>query len=132
MKGFKNDIKKNAIANTNFREVLYTAKNLQLVLMSLKPQEEIGMEVHKECDQFFRFENGTGKCIVEDTEYLIKEGDVIIVPLGARHNVINTSSSADLKMYTIYAKPNHRDGVIRKTKKEAEDNEEQFDGKTTE
>jgi mannose-6-phosphate isomerase-like protein (cupin superfamily) len=132
MKGFKNDIEKNAVANTNFREVLYTAKNMQLVLMSLKPGEEIGMEVHKESDQFFRFESGTGKCIVDDTEYLIKEGDVIIVPLGANHNVINTSSSADLKMYTIYAKPNHRDGIIRKTKKEAEDNEEQFDGKTTE
>jgi mannose-6-phosphate isomerase-like protein (cupin superfamily) len=132
MKGFKSDIEKNSVANTNFREVLYTAKNMQLVLMSLKPGEEIGMEVHKESDQFFRFESGTGKCIVDDTEYLIKEGDVVIVPLGARHNVINTSSSADLKMYTIYAKPNHRDGIIRKTKKEAEDNEEQFDGKTTE
>jgi mannose-6-phosphate isomerase-like protein (cupin superfamily) len=132
MQGFKNDIEKNAVANTNFREVLYTAKNMQLVLMSLKPGEEIGMEVHKESDQFFRFESGTGKCIVDDTEYLIKEGDVIIVPLGAHHNVINTSSTADLKLYTIYAKPNHLDGIIRKSKKEAEDNEEQFDGKTTE
>ena len=132
MKGFKNDIEKSALANTNFRAVLYTAKNMQLVLMSLKPGEEIGTEVHKDSDQFFRFESGNGKCIVDDTEYLIKGGDVVIVPLGANHNVINTGSSEDLKMYTIYAKPNHQDGIIRKTKKEADNNEEEFDGKTTE
>jgi len=105
---------------------------MQLVLMSLKPGEEIGTEVHKDSDQFFRFESGNGKCIVDDTEYLIKGGDVVIVPLGANHNVINTGSSEDLKMYTIYAKPNHQDGIIRKTKKEADNNEEEFDGKTTE
>jgi mannose-6-phosphate isomerase-like protein (cupin superfamily) len=132
MRGFKNNIEKSAVTNTNFRAVLYTAKNMQLVLMSLKPGEEIGMEVHKDSDQFFRFESGNGKCIVDDTEYLIKDGDVVIVPLGANHNVINTSVSEDLKMYTIYAKPNHQDGIIRKTKNEADDNEQEFDGKTTE
>ena len=132
MKGYKSDIVKSTLENNNFRKVLYTAKHLQLVLMSLKPGEEIGAEIHKNSDQFFRFESGTGKCIIDGNEYQVKDGDVIIVPAGAEHNVINVESSKELKMYTIYALPNHQDGVVRATKKEAETNKEEFDGKTTE
>jgi mannose-6-phosphate isomerase-like protein (cupin superfamily) len=132
MKGYKSNIAKSTLENNNFRKVLYTAKHLQLVLMSLKPGEEIGAEIHKNSDQFFRFESGSGKCIIEGNEYQVKDGDVIIVPAGAKHNVINTGSSKELKMYTIYAQPNHKDGVVRVTKQDAENNEEEFDGKTTE
>jgi mannose-6-phosphate isomerase-like protein (cupin superfamily) len=132
MKGYKSNIEKSTLENNNFRRVLYTAHHLQLVLMSLKPGEEIGAEIHKDSDQFFRFEGGTGKCIIDGNEYQVKDGDVIIVPAGAEHNVINTGSSKELKMYTIYAQPNHKDGVIRVTKQDAETNEEEFDGKTTE
>jgi mannose-6-phosphate isomerase-like protein (cupin superfamily) len=132
MKGFKIDIQKATLENKNFRKVLYTGKHLQLVLMSLKPGEEIGEETHVSIDQFFRFERGHGKCIINENEYIIKDGDVIIVPSGARHNVINTDAVSDLKMYTIYASPNHKDGIVRKTKKDAEEQKEKFDGKTTE
>jgi mannose-6-phosphate isomerase-like protein (cupin superfamily) len=132
MKGYKSNIVNSTLENNNFRKVLYTAKHLQLVLMSLKPGEEIGAEVHKNSDQFFRFEGGTGKCIIDGNEYQVKDGDVIIVPAGAEHNVINVESTKELKMYTIYALPNHQDGVVRATKKDAETNEEEFDGKTTE
>jgi mannose-6-phosphate isomerase-like protein (cupin superfamily) len=132
MKGYKSDIVKSTLENNNFRKVLYTAKHMQLVLMSLKPGEEIGAEIHKNSDQFFRFEEGTGKFIIDGNEYQVKDGDVIIVPAGAKHNVINTGSAKELKMYTIYAQPNHQDGVVRATKKDAETNEEEFDGKTTE
>jgi mannose-6-phosphate isomerase-like protein (cupin superfamily) len=132
MKGYKNNIEKSTLENNNFRKVLYTAKHMQLVLMSLKPGEEIGAEIHKNSDQFFRFEGGSGKCIIDGNEYQVKDGDVIIVPAGAKHNVINTGNSIELKMYTIYALPNHQDGIVRATKKDAETNEEEFDGKTTE
>jgi mannose-6-phosphate isomerase-like protein (cupin superfamily) len=132
MKGYKANIEKSTLENNNFRKVLYTAHHLQLVLMSLKPGEEIGAEIHKNSDQLFRFEGGTGKCIIDGNEYQVKDGDVIIVPAGAEHNVINVESSKELKMYTIYALPNHQDGVVRATKKDAETNEEEFDGKTTE
>jgi len=132
MKGYKSNIVKSTLENNNFRKVLYTAKHMQLVLMSLKPGEEIGAEIHKNSDQFFRFEGGSGKCIIDGNEYQVKDGDVIIVPAGAKHNVINTGSSKELKMYTIYAQPNHKDGVVRVTKQDAENNEEEFDGKTTE
>jgi mannose-6-phosphate isomerase-like protein (cupin superfamily) len=132
MKGYKNNIEKSTLENNNFRKVLYTAKHMQLVLMSLKPGEEIGAEIHKNSDQFFRFEVGSGKCIIDGNEYRMKDGDVIIVPAGAKHNVINTGNSIELKMYTIYALPNHQDGIVRTTKKDAETNEEEFDGKTTE
>ena len=132
MKGYKSNIVNSTLENNNFRKVLYTAKHLQLVLMSLKPGEEIGAEIHKNSDQFFRFESGSGKCIIDGNEYQVKDGDVIIVPAGAKHNVINTGSTKELKMYTIYAQPNHKDGVIRVTKQDAENNEEEFDGKTTE
>lgn len=132
MKGYKGNIEDLTTQNTNFREVLYTAKHCQLVLMSLKPNEEIGMEVHNENDQFFRFEAGTGKVIIDGNEYDVKDGDAIIVPTGAQHNVINTSDSNDLKLYTIYSPAHHQDGVIRATKEEAEANGPEFDGKTTE
>lgn len=132
MKGFKTDIQKDATENKNYRKVLYTAKHLQLVLMSLKPGEEIGSETHANSDQFFRFEGGSGKCTINETVYSVKDGDVIIVPAGSKHNVINTDAHKDLKLYTIYAIPQHKDGTIRATKKEADQHEAKFDGKTTE
>jgi len=132
MKGFKSDIKEEALKNENFRKVLYTSKNLQLVLMTLKPGEEIGAEIHVNSDQFFRFESGKGKCIINENEYNVESGDVVIVPAGSKHNVINTDAVKELKMYTIYAIPQHKDGIIRATKKDAENNATKFDGKTTE
>jgi len=131
-KGFKSNIESDTIENDNFRKVLYTGHNLQLVLMSLKGGEEIGEETHKDNDQFFRFESGDGKCIINDTEYLVKDGDSVIIPAGAKHNIINTSKKKELKMYTIYSPPHHKDGIIKKTKKDAENSKEEFDGKTTE
>ena len=132
MKGFKDNIEKSTTENSNFRKVLYTGKNCQLVLMSLKPKEEIGLETHPDNDQFFRFEEGEGKCIIDGNEYVVGDGVAVIVPSGAKHNVINTSDSKELKMYTIYSPPHHKDGILRKTKKEAEANEADFDGRTTE
>ena len=132
MKGFKANIEKDALANTYYRKVLYTGPHMQLVLMSLKPGEEIGEETHLKSDQFFRFESGTGKCIVNETVYEVQAGDVVLVPWGAKHNVINTDARNDLKLYTICATPNHKDGIVRATKEEAEKNEAKFDGKTTE
>lgn len=134
MKGFKIAIEKSTIENTNFRKVLYTSRHSQLVLMSLKPKEEIGEEIHVDNDQFFRFESGRGKCIIDGNEYKIQDGDAVIIPAGANHNIINTDSEKELKMYTIYSPAHHKDGIIRTTKKEAEakENDEEFDGKTTE
>ena len=132
MKGFFCDIENSTIKNKNFRKVLYTSKHSQLVLMSLLPKEEIWMEVHPYNDQFFRIEKGQGKCLIDGNEYNIKDGAAIVVPAGAKHNVINTSSKEELKLYTIYSPAHHKDGIIRSTKKEAEDNEEEFDGKTSE
>lgn len=132
MKGFTTDIESAAKTNTNFRKVLYTAKHTQLVLMSLAPNEEIGMEVHPDNDQFFRFEMGQGKCIIDGNEYAVKDGDVVVVPSGAKHNVINVSNSEELKLYTLYSPPHHKDGVIRPTKAEAEKDAPEFDGVTTE
>jgi len=132
MKGFWVDIDKETLANTNFRKVLYTSKHSQLVLMNLLPGEEIGMETHLGNDQFFRIEKGEGKCIVDDNEYELKDGISIVVPAGAKHNVINTSKIKDMKLYTIYSPAHHQDGIVRKTKKEAGENEEEFDGKTSE
>ena len=132
MKGFKANIAKGALHNNDFRKVLYTSKHLQLVLMSLKAGEEIGSETHHDNDQFFRFENGTGKCIVDGNEYTVKDGDVLIIPAGAKHNIINTNDKSELKMYTIYSPPHHKDGIVRATKEDAEKNEAEFDGVTTE
>ena len=132
MKGLKNNIEEEALKNENFRKVLYSGKHLQVVLMSLKPGEEIGMEIHESTDQFFRFEGGKGKCIIDGNEYKVENGDAIVVPAGAKHNVINTDSVKGLKMYTIYAPPHHLDGLINATKKDAETKDVEFDGKTTE
>jgi mannose-6-phosphate isomerase-like protein (cupin superfamily) len=133
MNGFVINLEKETLDNTDFRRVLYTAKNSQLVLMSLKPGEEIGMEVHR-LDQFLRFEKGIGKAILDGVEHDISDGFAVIVPAGTRHNFINTSKTEVMKLYTVYSPPEHRDGVVRKTKAEAEDpkNAEEFDGKTTE
>jgi mannose-6-phosphate isomerase-like protein (cupin superfamily) len=132
MNGFKSNIEKDTLENDNFRKVLYTGEHLQLVLMSLKVGEEIGEETHEKNDQFFRFESGSGKCIIDGKVYSVKDGDVIVVPAGAKHNIINTSIDKAFKMYTIYGPPNHLDGIVRATKKDAEREKEQFDGITTE
>ncbi len=132
MKGYVANIEKDTLANENFRKVLYTSKHSQLVLMSLKPKEEIGMEVHPDNDQFFRIEKGTGKCIIDGNEYEIKDGTAVVVPAGAEHNVINISETEDLKLYTIYSPAHHKDGIVRITKAEAVANEAEFDGMTTE
>ncbi len=132
MKGHKLNIEKETLKNKNFRKVLYTSAYSQLVLMSLKAKEEIGSEVHPENDQFLRIEGGTGRVIVDDSKYTVKDGDAVVIPAGARHNVINTSAIDELKIYTIYSPPHHKDGIVRKTKEEAEANDEEFDGKMTE
>ena len=132
MKGFVKEIEKETVKNTDFRRVLYTGKHSQLVLMSLKPGEEIGSEVHRDVDQFFRFEAGNGKVVIDDVEHEISDGDAVIVPAGAKHNVVNTSKRANLRLYTIYSPPEHQDGVVRHTKKDALASEEHFDGRTTE
>jgi len=130
MKGYVQDIDAFAVGNKDFRRVLYTAKNCQLVVMSLKPQEEIGEEVHH-LDQFLRVEQGTGVAVLDGVRSAIREGFAVLVPAGARHNIINTGSIA-LKLYTLYSPPEHRDGVVHHTRAEAEADSEHFDGKTTE
>lgn len=130
MKGFVKDIEALAIKNEEFRHVLYTAKNCQLVIMALKPKEEIGAEVHH-LDQFFRVEEGVGEAVLDGVRTSIRAGFAVVVPAGARHNIINTGS-APLKLYTLYAPPNHRDGVVHHTRADAEADTEHFDGKTTE
>jgi mannose-6-phosphate isomerase-like protein (cupin superfamily) len=132
MKGYKTAIEKETLKNTDFRRVLYTGKNSQLVLMSLRPMEEIGMEVHSDRDQFFRFEQGEGKVIIDGNEYSVKDGDAAIVPAGAKHNIVNTSKKQELKLYTIYSPPEHIDKVVRHTKADAEAQPEEYDGKPTE
>lgn len=131
-KGFVAEIEKETVQNTDFRRVLYTGKYSQLVLMSLAPGEEIGEEVHDDVDQFFRFEEGEGKVVIDGVEHAVKDGSAVIVPSGANHNVVNTSKTASLKLYTIYSPPEHQDKVVRKTREEAMASEEHFDGKTTE
>lgn len=132
MKGFKENIEQKTKENSDFRHVLYTGKHTQLVLMSLKPGEEIGMETHPDNDQFFRFDAGNGEVTIDGHKYTVTDGDAVIVPAGAEHNVVNTSETADLKLYTLYSPPHHKDGIIRTTRKEAMENEADFDGTTTE
>jgi mannose-6-phosphate isomerase-like protein (cupin superfamily) len=132
MKGYKSDIENDTVENTNFRRVMYSGKYLQLVLMCLKGGEEIGEETHFENDQFFRFESGTGKCFIDGNEYAVKSGDALIVPAGAKHNIINADHKEEFKMYTIYAPPHHKDGILRETKQDALEMPETFTGKTTE
>lgn len=131
MNGYVENIEKLTLENDNFRKVLYTTKNCQLVVMSLKPGEEIGAEIHH-LDQFLRCEAGEGKAILDGVEHVIGDGFAILVPAGTMHNIINTSSDKFLKLYTLYAPPNHRDGTIHVTKEQAEANEEEFDSQTTE
>jgi len=130
MKGFVRDIESLAVENVEFRQVVYTAKHCQLVLMALKPKEEIGAEVHK-LDQFFRVEEGTGEAVLDGVSTAIRAGFAVLVPAGTNHNIINTGTS-QLKLYTLYAPPNHRDGVVHHTRADAEADKEHFDGKTTE
>lgn len=131
MNGYVENIEKLALENDNFRKVLYTDKNTQLVLMSLLAKEEIGMEVH-DVDQFLRVEKGEGKAILNGVEHNIADGSVIIVPTGTNHNIVNTGDT-EMKLYTLYMPPHHKDGTIHKTKAEAmADEEEHFDGRTTE
>lgn len=130
-RGYKDNIETLTKENTDFRRVLYTAQGMQLVLMSLLPGEEIGLEVHNENDQFFRFEAGEGRVFIDGASYDVGDGDTVIVPRGSEHNVINMGTG-DLKLYTIYAGPHHKDGIVRHTKEEALANEEDFEGTTTE
>lgn len=129
-RGFFTDIEKDTIENRDFRKVLYTGEHIQLVLMTLEPGEDIGMEVHS-VDQFFRFEKGSGKVIINKSEYKVKDGSSVIIPSGAEHNVINTGGNS-LHMYTLYAPPHHEIGTIHATKEEAEMSDEEWQGKTTE
>ncbi len=130
-KGYHANIEKLTKENTNFRKVLYTGIHMQLVLMTLQPAEEIGLETHHENDQFFRFESGLGTVLVGETEYAVVDGDTVIVPAGIPHNVIN-SGSEPLTFYTIYAPSHHKDGIVRATKADAMEHEADFDGQTTE
>jgi len=130
-KGFSDNIEDDTKENENFRKVLYTGENTQLVLMSLNPGEDIGSEVHDVVDQFFRIESGNGKAIVNDHEYKINDGSSVVVPAGAEHNFINTGKDK-LKLYSLYSPPHHKDGTIHKTKADAIQDKEHFDGKTTE
>ena len=129
MKGFVDDIEKLTEENDNFRKVLYTGKHMQLVLMTLQPGEDIGLEVHEGHDQFFRIEDGKGEVVIDGTTTKIEDDDAVIVPAGAEHNVINTGNEP-LRLYTIYSPPEHREGVLHPTK--ADETEEHFDGTTTE
>jgi mannose-6-phosphate isomerase-like protein (cupin superfamily) len=131
MKGFIADIESRTGENRDFRRVLYTGPHLQLVLMALQPGEEIGEEVHQDRDQFFRVEQGNGEVWIDGRRTAIESGTAIVVPAGARHNVRNTGKQA-LKLYTLYAPPEHADGTVQATKAEAEASVEHFAGQTTE
>jgi mannose-6-phosphate isomerase-like protein (cupin superfamily) len=132
MRGYIDNIEERALENEYFRKELYTDKHLQLVVMSLAPGEEIGMEVHNQEDQFIRIEQGQGKAILSGKESPLSDGTVIIIPAGTEHNIVNASEDAPLKLYTLYSPPHHADGTVHKTKAEAESDEEHFDGRTTE
>ncbi|MBW4960677.1 cupin domain-containing protein [Sulfitobacter sp. CW3] len=131
MKGFADNIEKLTEENNNFRQVLYTGQNIQLVLMALQPGEDIGEEVHEDRDQFFRFEQGTGEVRIDGVANQVSADDGVIVPAGALHNVVNTGSTP-LRLYTIYGPPEHLDGTIHKSKADADASHEHFDGRTTE
>ena len=131
MKGYITNIEKAALQNENFRTVLYTDTNVQLVLMSLMAGEDIGEEVHQ-LDQFIRIEKGEGKAVLDGVEHPVADGSVIVIPQGTRHNIVNTGA-APMKIYTLYAPPDHKDGTVHKTKADAEaDAGDHFDGTTTE
>lgn len=131
MKGYVTQIEEATIKNSLYRQVLFTAKNSQLVLMSLKPGEEIAEEVH-ELDQFLRFEAGDGKVILDGQDHAVRDGFAVVIPAGTRHNVINTSKNADLRLYSLYSPPEHKVGTVHRTKKEADaDADHHFDGRTS-
>lgn len=132
MKGFHTDIEEATRENTFFRKVLYTSGHMQLVLMSLEPKQEIGLEIHADNDQFIRCETGNGEFIIDGVTHELADGVALIIPAGAEHNVINTSSEHALKLYTVYAPPHHKDGVIHRTKAETDTSDEEFDGTTSE
>lgn len=131
MKGFVGDIEKQTTENQDFRRVLYTGHHTQLVLMAIQPGEEIGEEVHEDTDQFFRVEHGEGEVVIDSQSHPIRDGSAIVVPAGARHNVRNTGGQP-LRLYTLYSPPHHDDGVVHRTRKDAEGDAEQFTGRTTE
>ena len=130
MRGFVQDIEELTVQNEEFRRVLYTAKHCQLVVMALPPKEEIGAEVHQ-LDQFFRVEEGSGEAVLDGVRTAIRAGFALVVPAGASHNIINTGA-VPLKLYTLYAPPNHRDGTVHHIRADAEADNEHFDGKTSE
>ena len=131
MKGYVTNIEDDTLKNRDFRRVLYTGKNSQLVLMSLGPKEEIGEETHT-LDQFIRVEAGSGVAILDNVKHEISDGTAVVIPAGTKHNIVNNSNAEELKLYTLYSPPEHRDGTIHKTKADALAHEEHFDGKTTE
>jgi mannose-6-phosphate isomerase-like protein (cupin superfamily) len=131
MNGFVDNIEDLTVGNKDFRRVLYTGKHMQLVLMSLRKGEEIGEEVHDDRDQFFRVEKGKGEIVIDGERHKIRRDDAIVVPAGARHNVINTGDKS-LKLYTLYGPPEHKDGTVHHTRADAQEQEEHFDGTTTE
>ncbi|MBN2585515.1 cupin domain-containing protein [Patescibacteria group bacterium] len=131
MKGYVINLEKETVTNTDFRRVLYTGHHTQLVLMTLQPGEDIGSEVHSHLDQFFRFDEGEGKVVIDGVEHAVSDGFGVIIPAGAEHNVVNTSDKP-LKLYTLYSPPEHIDGTVRATKAQALAEPEEFDGKTTE
>lgn len=131
MNGFVENIDKLTQSNEFFRQVIYTAKNMQLVLMNLKPNSEIGEEIH-DLDQFIKIEDGQGVAILDGKRHEISNGYAVVIPAGCKHNILNTSSNSDMKLYTVYSPPEHRDRTVHKTKEEANASDEHFDGKTTE
>lgn len=132
MKGHITNIEKDTLENENFRKVIFTAENMQLVLMSIEPNDEIGEEMHEDVDQFIRIEKGSGKAILNGEEYEIMDGSSVVIPAGVRHNIVNSSAEEKLKLYTIYSPPEHRDGVIHQTKEDAmSDEEDVFEGETS-
>lgn len=128
MKGYKDNIENITKQNESYRKVLYTGKHSQLVVMSLLPLEEIGLETHEDNDQFFRFESGVGKVYIDDTVYDVRDGDAVIVPAGAKHNIVNTSDTLELKLYTIYSPAHHKDRIERITKADASSDSPEYDG----
>ncbi len=130
--GYHDNIEQVTESNETFRTVLYTAQHCQLVVMTLQPGEDIGLETHPDNDQFFRFEAGEGKVIINDIEYIVGDGHAVIIPAGSQHNVINTSQTESLKMYTIYSPAHHEDGTVHMTKADAIHDDEEFEGETTE
>jgi len=132
-KGYITNIEESTLSNNSFRRVLYTGEHIQLVLMSLQPGEDIGKEVHETIDQFIRIESGSGVAFVNGIETSIKDDDAVVIPAGAEHNITNTGDS-EMKLYTVYGQPEHKDGITQETKVDAEarHHAEQFDGVTTE